>query len=801
MTGTEQSPRPRLGLERPSISLVIWLMAATYLAAHVPFLARTPYDIDGVNFALALHEYDLTKHQPHPPGSPLFVGLGRIARTTIDWANDEAPPPSSARTLDASALAVWSACFGALAAFGLFRLFVGLGQSPRHAALATAVTLASPLFWFSGVRPMSDMPGLAMASLALGLIAPWLTVRRSDAQSSSGAVNSSRGALMLACFFAGLAPGMRVQMAWLTWPATFAAIVLAMRRADRRAFLGLGSFLIGLAAWLLPLSVIIGGPAEYLRVLRLQAVEDLAAGQMLATNLTVRTAAQALQDSLVAPWQEPWLGWIVVAAAVAGGLCLLARRRRMAAALAVVFGPYALVHLGFHDTSHVRYALPLVPLVALLAVGGFALLGRRLGTGATLGVAAVSLVLAMSAVVPHSRAPAPVYRALDEIRSRLTTATGEPPVLAMHHSVGLALRGEPITARVLPSPLRYEWLELAKYWRAGGAAPVWFIASRRRTDLALVDPASRSLVRSYRYPMAYGALLAGSRPRSIDWVEIHPPGWVALEGWSLTPEVRGVMIRAYLQNRPPTARALLRRRAEEVAILLGGRNLGGPCSTAAVVTVWIDGREIQRFTTRAGESFTRLWRLPAGTLTGDGRFAALEISTEDRSGAGQLVDVAFEQFDVQGAGHTIAGLGEGWFEPEYEPREGIAYRWMSERATIRVDAFDRDVILRLRGESPRRYFTQPSVVTVKVGDQVLDTRPLEADFEVETIVPAELLRATGGVIEIEASQTFVPHERSRNGDRRALALRIFDVGVRARETIRHQASSVRGQESGDRTGL
>lgn len=796
MISTGRSPLPVWGSARFRVSFVIWLMAATYLAAHVPFLARTPYDIDGVNFALALHEYDLTKHQPHPPGSPLFVGLGRIARTTIGWVHDDQPSSAVARTLDSAALAVWSACFGALAAFGLFRLFAGLGVSTRGAVFGTAVTLSSPLFWFSGVRPMSDMPGLAVASLALGLIAPFMVGSRLLRRPAEPILDTSYAPMLVGCFFAGLAPGMRIQMAWLTWPAAAMAIALTLRGNRRIALVAVGALVVGLVAWLLPLSLIAGGPAEYWRVLQLQAAEDLAGSQMLAVNFTPRTLVQALQDSFVAPWERPWLGWLVLVAAAVGAARLLARERRLALGLACVFGPYAILHLGFHDTSHVRYALPLVPLVALLATHGLEVFGRRASAGLSLGVVTVSLAIATSAVVPHSRSTAPVYQALDQIRDRLPAAGHDQPVLAMHHSVGLVLRGEPIAARVLPSPERFEWLELAKYWRAGGTAPVWFIASRRRTDLMLVDPASRSKLVSYRYPTTYGTLLAGSRPRSIDWVEIQPPGWVALEGWSLTPEVRGVTVREYQQNRPPTARALIRRRPDEVAILLGGRNLGGPCSTSAMVTMTIDGRDVQRFAARAGESFTRLWRLPAGALTGPGPFAELAVSTDDRAGLGQLVDVAFEQFDIQSAGKAIAGLGAGWFEPEYEPREGISYRWMSERAALTVDAFDRDVTLRVVGESPRRYFTDPSVVQIRVGPHVIATRSLDSDFDFETSVPASLLRTTAGVIEIDASQVFVPHDRSWNGDRRALALRIFSVEARVAASQPMRAAQDRSSSPG-----
>ena len=46
--------------------------------SRLPYRARMLYNWDGVQFALALREYDVVKHQPHPPGYILYVGLGRV---------------------------------------------------------------------------------------------------------------------------------------------------------------------------------------------------------------------------------------------------------------------------------------------------------------------------------------------------------------------------------------------------------------------------------------------------------------------------------------------------------------------------------------------------------------------------------------------------------------------------------------------------------------------------------------------------------------------------------------------------
>ena len=54
-------------------------LAAVFLAAHLPFLPPTLEDIDSINFALGVRHFDVGQHQPHPPGYPVFIALGRIS--------------------------------------------------------------------------------------------------------------------------------------------------------------------------------------------------------------------------------------------------------------------------------------------------------------------------------------------------------------------------------------------------------------------------------------------------------------------------------------------------------------------------------------------------------------------------------------------------------------------------------------------------------------------------------------------------------------------------------------------------
>ncbi|MCI0572930.1 MAG: DUF2723 domain-containing protein, partial [Myxococcaceae bacterium] len=72
------------GRLRPHVDLGLAAgLAVVTLLSRWPYRARMLYNWDAVQFALALHEFDIAKHQPHPPGYLLYVGLGRLLNASV----------------------------------------------------------------------------------------------------------------------------------------------------------------------------------------------------------------------------------------------------------------------------------------------------------------------------------------------------------------------------------------------------------------------------------------------------------------------------------------------------------------------------------------------------------------------------------------------------------------------------------------------------------------------------------------------------------------------------------------------
>ena len=114
------------------LSLSLFLLV---IVTRVPFQSDLLYSMDSVNFALALDQYSIPVHQPHPPGYFLYVMLGRLLRPFADDAN--------------SALVSISIVFSALTVIAIFCLGHEM-YGIETGLIAAAIGITSPNLWFNG---------------------------------------------------------------------------------------------------------------------------------------------------------------------------------------------------------------------------------------------------------------------------------------------------------------------------------------------------------------------------------------------------------------------------------------------------------------------------------------------------------------------------------------------------------------------------------------------------------------------------------------------------------------------------
>ncbi|HUE85025.1 MAG TPA: DUF2723 domain-containing protein [Vicinamibacterales bacterium] len=768
---------------RPGLAVLVLAFAL----AHLPFLASTLEDIDSVNFALGVREFDVADHRPHPPGYPVYIALGKAGVALAGLFGDGAQSNTEARALSMLAL------IGALVAIVLlYRVIAAVSAAPGatdlvtppwrrfhpRAMAATALAAACPLFWYLAVRPMSDVPGLAAALAAQTCLALAWWRQQPDASGDRRLNPERMGAsgrmLVLGALLTGFSIGFRSQNAVLTIPFLAGVLLDRTGRGVAGAMVGGGvAFAVGALVWAIPLVVASGGAGAYLAALGSQAGEDFAGVDMLYLNPSPRLAALGLLRTLVYPWDSVLLGGAVVGLSAIGAGALLIRERRTLMAIVLLALPYLTFHLLFQDTAFVRYALPVLPAMAFLAVAGLEAVARRAALPVAVALALWAVAIGAPVLAAYASEASPTVRALAAMHDAAVPT--QPGALGMHQTFRRPLEAEEVgIAPKLPSPPRREWLELAKYWRDGHTAPLWFLADPRRSDLALVDPRSRGDRTDFIWRWTSLSDLGGMRPLAVHWYRMPPPGWFAEEGWALTPETAGI---ARLMGRGPSIgpiTARIRRRPESVHVMVGGRHLGGSGDPPVTFVAAVDATDVVEWTVSPG-FFLHEFTLPAGALAGQG-LAALTLRSA--SGEGGRIETAVEQFDLQSSGTLMWGYDEGWHEAEFDPAVGV-WRWASDRATLRIVGAASPVVVTLSVESPLRYFDERPIVRLMAGSHVLGETRFDGSLVWRVVVPVDRLQQSGGRVAIETDRTFVPAERGGQPDRRALGLRVFAVDVAA----------------------
>ena len=672
---------------------------------------------------------------------------------------------------EATALALISVVAGALGVLAIATLYRRLAREEAWVLGATAIAATSPLYWFTSARPLSDAAGLS-AAIAV--------------QALTLGVGTPRG-LALAAFLAGVATGIRSQIAWLTVPLILWQAGRAGRvgltgfvgRVSRVGWVGkntagrvgttAAAFLAGALVWFVPLVVLSGGPTAYWRALFDQGAEDLSGIRMLWTMPTPRVFVEALYYAFVAPWAVWWIAALVLVSAALGGWQLFNRNRPALAVLVAAFGPYLVFDIVFQETFTSRYALPLVIPIAFLCAAALRDLPESVALIAFVALAMFDAHVGGRSIAALSRQPAPVFQLLSDMQA--ASAAGPAPVLAPDRRQSFDLRRPlawladraPAFDRQLPAPPQHEWLEAVKYWDGGGRAPVWFVVDPRRAAIDLVQHGEPA---PYRWTVPYPVLLNGTRPNDADWYRVEQPDWYLGAGWSLTPETAGVAAadRRGLAFGPLTARV---RRDAAGALVVGGRSFedGAP----------------RRLVARFGETIVIDLPVSRGDFLAAARLASppagppgyllLALSVEPPG------NVAVEQFDASST-RPLAGFGPGWQEPELNPATGARWRWLSERGELRyLTSANSGAVLHIEGESPRRYFSRDSRLVIRAGESVLKDIQLSSDFTIDVPVPPAQEPST---LLLETDQTYTPAERSWRGsqDRRRLGLRIFKCEMR-----------------------
>jgi hypothetical protein len=392
------------------------VLAALLLVAalHYPSIPLTFWEYDECLYASAVEKFEPLLHHPPPPGSPVYIAFVKVVALFI--------PNTLTAMLVTSALAV-------AAGFLAFVLAFTALTDLRTGVLAALLLYASPAVLVSGMLPQAEAGALMLFALAI-----W---------------SCTKGRAALLGFFCAIAIGWRVQLSIAVVPMFLTALLLTKesgsklphskaRRAELETYLdsapqrfgvrrlaaafmryrliALGVFGATCLAWLVPLVVSTGGPIGFWGWMSSQA--KYFAQHDADLSRSGQSAAQIALRFIAHPWGPKWLSLPLLALALIG-----IRRNRRLIPLAIGSLVYLAVALATMDPADaVRYAIPSLPLIALLAGTSLANFGDRRPAKA------VAAATALQIVVMLIYAGGALWYAWPILRARATMPS--PPVAA-----------------------------------------------------------------------------------------------------------------------------------------------------------------------------------------------------------------------------------------------------------------------------------------------------------------------------------------------------------------------------------
>jgi hypothetical protein len=560
--------------------------------ARLLTLPRSLWEGDEVLFVKGVELFDPLHHQPHPPGYPLLIGLGKLFNLLFHNP-----------FVSLVALSVVSSLVGYLALVDAFRRIAG---SERVAVAGAVLFHLSPAMLVYGPLALSDPPALMFLSLALAAAA-----RLPESP-------SVRPALALGAA-ASAAVGCRPQLALAVLPM----LAVALWPAGRRRRIGpvsaaLAAFTAMSLLWFVPLLVAVGGPAGFLPFLGKQA--GLVAHYDAGVPRTGGGASWVAARFLAHPWGMRWTSLPVLALAAAGAVSLAASRRSRVLPLAVLCGvDLAFGLLVMNPFDAVRYALPSLLWVAFAAAVGCDAVARRVRRAQAPFTVWPAVALLCTGFILYT-----------EPLLAVRTTTASPPVQAARWIE----RSVPLNAAlVVDAELApHASYLLRKYMRIPADPELQREAEHRlvRPDFLLGDGESAwpGTVR-FLWPESdpYGKLSRG-RLRVISVSPIPPDRWYgALRGvYAFEPSIRQPMWRWMGPD------AAIRLGGSQARFTLG---LPGHAPIASVaVTVAVDGTPVASVDVPRGGRQTVVVPLPAGSETAEISFRSAASFVPAESGMG-----------------------------------------------------------------------------------------------------------------------------------------------------------------------
>jgi 4-amino-4-deoxy-L-arabinose transferase-like glycosyltransferase len=431
-------------LDTSSLIKAGFLFVATFT---LYFVSRSPGldEYDSVQFAMGVREFNIWKHQPHPPGYPLYIFFGWLGGKLFS-----ADPNLSLHVVS---------CMGGALFVAAWFLIIRLQFKEKLAWWIATCLAITPIAWMTATKVLTD--SLAAGFFSAEILAAICFVKR-----------GRLSALLAASLFGAAATGARPQLIFVV--LIVLALALKQRRSQMKmSILAAGVVLAGCLVWLLPM--------WYSQArLRPDVPAWLVYPKLLYSQWVWRLSRP--QTYLVAgDWSPPYIGmrllnhfggWFGVGfgflrsiAALIAGIVVVSfgfaaylfwRREPADNVFWKFHAPWALAHIAIIFVclgAAQRYYLIIFPLLLVALLGGF----LRMRMPWRLGVATVPILLlciAIPVAIENHREDAPPTQLVRYLENLYPVSARKNVTLLFNHARRHVEWYAPefVTVREIPGP-------------------------------------------------------------------------------------------------------------------------------------------------------------------------------------------------------------------------------------------------------------------------------------------------------------------------------------------------------------
>jgi len=361
--------------------------ALAVLVVRLATLPRTLWELDEVLFAAAVRRFDPWLSHPHPPGYPLYVGLGKLFNIFIR------DPFTSLVALN-----VITSFLAFVALSRAFRLYL----DDEDLAICGALLFSfSATVVLHGPLAFSDSPAMLFVALTL-----WSTAALGGRTYSPPTLPAITLGIA-----ASAAIGCRPQLLVPLLPLCLYAI--AQTRSAKKFLIAIAAFTATSLIWFIPLAAAAGGLTRLIEWETRQAAYVAAHDAQLSRG--ARSLGMLAARFIAHPWGPKTIAIPVLLLAAIGAVILLRKRPRAFIPLAL----FGITHLAFELTTMdpadaARYSIPLVAIVAAFAAAGLAIVRTRaLAYVVTAVIEIASFVYVMPIVLARAQHPSPPVAAAE----------------------------------------------------------------------------------------------------------------------------------------------------------------------------------------------------------------------------------------------------------------------------------------------------------------------------------------------------------------------------------------------------